>query len=279
MQLRRVMVRMGRLSRRFGLPAVKVRLACMPVASRRAVAFGLLGAPSALAAAAPAPLAPPFRPRPKDGAASKVLVVTGGHDHDPEFYAAFDHPLLRAKVDPHPNGLEHDVRGRADVLVLYDTVRDLDPRRQKTLRDFIESGRGLVVIHHGICTGVRWPWWYEEVVGGRWLFEPTDGKPATTYKHDQDIAVRPAGDHPITRGLRPFRIWDETYKGLWISPRVKPLLETDHPDSDRTIAWVGPAEKARVVYVQLGHDRNANLNPAWQRLVQNAVRWAGGRLA
>lgn len=231
-----------------------------------------------LASSAAAALPPPFRPSAKRPDAVRVLVVTGGHDYDPEFYTAFDHPGIRAKVDPHPNALRGDIRRRADVLVLYDTVRSLDPPRRKVLEDFVEAGRGVVVIHHGICTAVDWPWWYEEVVGGRWLFEPDGDRAATTYRHDQEIAVRPLKPHPITRGLRPFRIVDETYKGLWISPRVEVLLETDHPEADRPLMWIGPHPRARVVYLQLGHDRNANLNPLWQRLVRNAILWSAGKL-
>jgi type 1 glutamine amidotransferase len=85
-------------------------------------------------------------------------------------------------------------------------------------------------------------------------------------------------DHPVTRGVPAFRIWDETYKGVQIAPRVQVLLRTDHPDADGPVAWIGPHPKARVVYLQLGHDRNATLNPSWQRLVRNAILWSAGRL-
>jgi type 1 glutamine amidotransferase len=36
--------------------------------------------------------------------------------------------------------------------------------------------------------------------------------------------------------------------------------------------------RRRVVYLQLGYDRNATLNPSWQRLVRNAILWSAGRL-
>ena len=133
------------------------------------------------------------------------------------------------------------------------------------------------MIHHGICSNVNWPWWYEEVGGGRWLFEPVNGK-KSSYKHDVEISVKPAIQHPITKGIGAFSIWDETYKDLWISPKVKGLLQSDNPTSDGPVAWIGPYEKSRVVYIQLGHDHNANLNPNYQRLVRNAILWAAGKL-
>ena len=218
-----------------------------------------------------------WKPKPKRNDAVKALVVTGGHDHDPDFYSVFDDESIRAVVDPYPNGLQNDIRKRADVLVLYDMLRETPPEKRKSLRDFVESGKGVVALHHAICGRVDWPWWYEEVVGGRWLFEPANGMPVSSYKHDEEIAVKPVIEHPITKGVGAFHIWDETYKGLWISPKVKVLLETDHPLSDKPVAWIGPYEKARVVYIQLGHDRNANLNPNYQRLVRNAIGWAAGK--
>ncbi len=218
-----------------------------------------------------------WKPKPKRSDAVKALVITGGHDHDSDFYSVFDDESIRAVIDPYPNGLQNDIRKRADVLVLYDMLRQTPPEKQKSLRDFVESGKGVVALHHAICGRVDWPWWYEEVVGGRWLFEPANGMPVSSYKHDEEISVKPVVEHPITKGVRPFRIWDETYKGLWISPKVKVLLETDHPLSDKPVAWIGPYEMARVVYIQLGHDRNANLNSNYQRLVRNAILWAAGK--
>jgi type 1 glutamine amidotransferase len=220
---------------------------------------------------------PVWKPKPQREDAARVLIVTGGHDYDPEFYTAFDIDGIKAKVDPHPLAFTYDLRKRADVLVLYDTAQEMDERRQNNLRDFVESGKGIVVIHHGICSNVNWPWWYEEVVGGRWLFQPVNGK-KSGYKHDEEISVRPIIQHPITKDLAAFRIWDETYKDLWISPKVKVLLKTDNPTSDGPVAWIGPHQKSRVVYIQLGHDRNANLNPNWQKLVRNAIFWTAKRL-
>ena len=218
-----------------------------------------------------------WKPRPKSADAVKALVITGGHDHDADFYSVFDDEGIRATIDPYPNGLQNDIRKRADVLVLYDMLKETPPEKRKNLRDFVESGKGVVALHHAICGRVDWPWWYEEVVGGRWLFEPSNGMPVSSYKHDEEISVKPVIEHPVTKGVGPFRIWDETYKGLWISPKVKILLESDHPLSDKPVAWIGPYEKARVVYIQLGHDSNANLNPKYQILVRNAIRWAAGK--
>jgi len=38
-------------------------------------------------------------------------------------------------------------------------------------------------------------------------------------------------------------------------------METDHSLNDKPVVYVGPYDKARVVYIQLGHDRRTHLMP------------------
>ena len=223
-------------------------------------------APPPLAASAQKASPPPRR----------VLLVTGGHLHDVEFYSLFDDPGLRVTVDPHPAAFTGDIRQKYDLVVLYDMVRTLDEPRQRNLRDFVESGRGVVALHHAVCANVDWPWWVEEVIGGRYLFEPVDGR-QSSYIHDRSQRITPTGEHPVTRGIRAFSIVDETYKNLWISPRSKVRLKSDDPTSDGPVAWIGPHQKSRVVYIQLGHDRQAHLNPPYRQLVRQAINWAAAR--
>jgi type 1 glutamine amidotransferase len=218
-----------------------------------------------------------WKPKPKDANATRVLVVTGGHDHDADFYSVFADDAIDAKVNPHPLAFTGDLRKRYDVVVLYDMILEMEEKKQANLKAFVESGKGVVALHHSVCGNQNWPWWYQEVLGGRYLYEEFEGK-KSSYLHDVEELITPVGNHPITRGLKPFRILDETYKNIWISPRVKPILQSDHPTSDGTVGWISPYDKARVVYLQLGHDRNANLNPNYQTLVRNAIQWTAGKL-
>jgi type 1 glutamine amidotransferase len=84
--------------------------------------------------------------------------------------------------------------------------------------------------------------------------------------------------HPITAGIEPFAITDETYKRMWISPQVMPLLLTDNPNSDGTIAWVSPYPKSKVVYIQLGHGHGSWDHPSFRAIVKNAILWSADRL-
>lgn len=215
---------------------------------------------------------------PREGAL-RALVVTGGHSYDSEFYTLFewdglawDHAVSNHEAFSLP------IKDKYDVLVLYDSSPTATEEEQKNLRDFVEGGKGVVVLHHAIVDYGTWPWWYGEVVGGRYLMAADSGMAASTYKHDVELFVRAAAEHPIVNGLGPFHLIDETYKGMWISPGVKVILKTDEPSSDGPVAWVSPYQKSRVVYLQLGHDRKAIMYPGYRELVKRAILWSAGKL-
>ena len=81
-------------------------------------------------------------------------------------------------------------------------------------------------------------------------------------------------NHPVTLGVTDFEMHDETYKWFDVAPDSHPLLITDEPESNRIIAWTRTYEAARVIYLQSGHDHFAYENPNYQRLLQQAIRWA-----
>jgi type 1 glutamine amidotransferase len=210
----------------------------------------------------------------------RVLVVNGGHDHEASFYSLFDgyNDIGWVPVTDSKLAFQEDIRTKYDVLIFYDFTRDLDEKGRKNLRDFVESGKGIVVLHHGILSQQKWPWWYEDVVGGLYRLERKGGIPNSTVKYGEEHLITPAGSHPITAGVGPFHVTDETYKGLYISPNVKPLLYTDNPTSDRTVAWIGPCTTSRVVFIQLGHGHTEFRHPSYRALVHNSILWTGGRL-
>jgi type 1 glutamine amidotransferase len=209
----------------------------------------------------------------------RALLITGGHDHDAAFYGLFDgyKELDKLPVDTAANAFKKDIRDKYDVVIMYDFTRDLDPACQKNLRDFVEAGKGVVVLHHALLNYQKWTWWSEEVVGGRYRLQREGGAPSSSVKDNQSMSVTPAASHPVLQGIGPFHIVDETYKNQYMSPRNKPLLTTDNPSSDTNLAWIGPCTTSRVVAIQLGHGHTAFRNPSYRTLVHNAVLWAAGK--
>jgi type 1 glutamine amidotransferase len=209
----------------------------------------------------------------------KALLITGGHDHDAAFYGLFQgyDELDRLPVVPSATAFKDDIRGKYDVVIMYDFTREIDDPAKKNLRDYVESGGGVVVLHHALLNYQSWAWWDDEAVGGSYRLSRSGNTPSSSVKDDQQIDVTLAGEHPVLAGLGPFHIQDEAYKNLRMSPKIRPLMTTNNPTSDPNLAWVGPLEGSKVVAIQLGHGPSAFGNPSYRTLVHNAVVWAAGK--
>jgi type 1 glutamine amidotransferase len=215
----------------------------------------------------------------QDGAAPlRLLVVTGGHDYPTSFYTLFEQPGLTWDHETTTEAaFRRDARSRYDVVVLYDMPATASPAARANLQAFAESGKGLVVLHHALCSHNDWDW-YRDLVGARYLVEAQGALPASTYTHDETIPLAMARPHPITAGLALTEIVDETYKGMWLAPTNTVLLTTTHPLADPPVAWISGYDRSRVVAIQLGHGRQAHTHPGYRALVRNAILWSAGRL-
>ena len=208
----------------------------------------------------------------------RVELVTGGHSHELSFYSVFENnPEFRINVNPHPLAFTGDMRKSVDVLVLYDMTDVNEEPRRKNLRDYLEAGKGLVVLHHAVIDNQKWPWWYEEVTGGRYFLSTEGDHRASTYQHDVPLKVHSPVKHPVTAGLEDFTITDEVYNFMWRSPKSQVLLEADRPEGEKAVAWIGPWQKSRVVVIQLGHGKEAHQNASYRKLVRNAILWSAKR--
>src|SRR3954464_15069994 len=111
-------------------------------------AAGLLSAMLALLPA-PVSLAQPVAPA-TNQAPLRVLIITGGHDHEAAFYGLFDgyQDIGWPAVTDSTLAFKQDIRSKYDVLVFYNFTRDLEESGKKNLREFVKSGKGIVVLHH-----------------------------------------------------------------------------------------------------------------------------------
>jgi type 1 glutamine amidotransferase len=211
----------------------------------------------------------------------RVLVVTGGHDHDASFYTLFlGQKDIRAVIEPHPQAFSKNLIRDFDVIALYDMVQSEQvPEAQRAkLKAFAEAGKGLFVIHHALVSYQDWDWYGKELVGARYVLNEEPGVPKSNYEHDVTMRIVPVGDHPIVQGIAPFPLVDETYGKMQYQPGLKVLLRSDAPGGDGMVAWISPYAKSRVVVMQLGHDHQAHDNPQFREVFRRCVLWAGQRL-
>lgn len=222
------------------------------------------------------------------GAAEKirVLLITGGHDFNTnEFYQTFrDNPDITLRTASHPRAQalwQAEAARDWDVLVFYDMYQPISEQAQADLVARLKDGKGLVVLHHAIANYQKWPE-YNQIIGARYFLEKTTVqgvvKERSQWKHDVDFRVKVANrDHPVTRGLQDFEIHDETYNLFDVAPEVTVLLTTEEKTSGPKLAWAKTYGPARVVYLQLGHDKVAYANASYQRLLRQAIRWTAQR--
>jgi uncharacterized protein len=215
----------------------------------------------------------------------RVLIVTGGHAfEEAQFFAMFDRmpEVLWAHVrygQDAEKWLTPEVSGRYDALLFYDMNQQSGPHTA-ALKQILENGKPTVFLHHALGSYPKWPE-YGDLLGGRAYFggEKIPGVPNTKFLHDVWVHVKIADRrHPITRGLRDFDIYDETYKNYAVLPTSHVLLETDQASSDRAIGWTHTAGKYRVVFLQPGHGPQAFSHPIFETLVRRSLLWTAGLL-
>src|SRR5947207_3859216 len=212
----------------------------------------------------------------------RVLVVTGGHDFEREpFFKLFeDNPDISYRAVEHPNAQalwQAEAAKSYDVLVLYDMHQEISEEAKADFVARLNEGKGLVVLHHAIADYQQWPE-YAKIIGASYYLEKTevDGveKPRSAYKHDMHFTIHVADlTQPVTRGVKDFEIHDETYNLFDVAKDNHVLLTTDERESNRIIGWAKTYAKARVVYLQSGHDHFAYENPNYQQILKQAIRW------
>jgi len=223
---------------------------------------------------------------PAKGKALRVLLTYGGHGFKQKpFFAMFDAlPNVEYTKAPMPKsadllkpGLEKDY----DVIVMYDMVKSITPAQRKAFVDLLNTGIGVVSLHHNLCAHGDWGE-FRNIIGGKWIRAPEtiDGEELakSTFSHDEDVKVTVTDEnHPITRGLKDFVIHDETYGSYYTSPKVRVLMKTDHAKNDPEVAWVTGYGKSRVFYFMFGHGASGWRNPNYSEILLRGIRWAAGR--
>ena len=214
----------------------------------------------------------------------RILVVTGGHAYDKPSFNEMLNSLgekLTSQVVEFPAAYDQflpENRGSYDVLVFYHMWQKITPEQEKVFADCIKEGKPVVVLHHSICAFDEWPE-YWKIIGGKYFHKPTtvDGKEyaACSYIHDLHFkVVVDKKKHPVTKGVKDFDIFDETYKGYYIAPNVVTLLTTTEPSSNQVIGWTSQYGKARIVTLQSGHATPTYQNENFRKLLKQSIEWA-----
>jgi len=140
---------------------------------------------------------------------------------------------------------------------------------EKFSTEFLGSTKsGIVLLHHAILNYNHWEVW-DEITGLK--------SRSMTYHQNQNVSFNIADpQHPITKGLSPFSLTDETYK--MGSPDDSPLITTDHELSLSTVAWTRQYKNSKVFCYASGHDSNSYDNASFREIVRRGLLWSMGKI-
>jgi type 1 glutamine amidotransferase len=215
--------------------------------------------------------------------AVRLLVVTGGHSYPPAFYTLFEGyaDIVWTHAASPKEAFTPTMKDNFDAVLLHDMGETIGETEMTSLRAFVEAGKGVVSTHHAIVDYTSWPWWYQDVIGGKFFVNAVDGHPKSSYKEGVEIIARPVAamaSHPVIRGVGPLPVVDEAYLGMWHAGGIRVLMETAHPLNDRPVVYLSPNPSYRAIYIQLGHSAGTMRHPGYRKLVRNAILWSAGRL-
>ncbi len=163
--------------------------------------------------------------------------------------------------------LNADTLGRYNALIVYANTTEISKDQEKALLDYVGNGGGFVPLHCASFCFLNSPE-YIALVGAQFQRHGT-GQFETTV-------VDP--DHPIIKGLEPFRTWDETYVHTKHNTKDRHVLQTRNDASGaEPWTWTREQGKGRVFYTAYGHDARTWGHPGFQDLIERGIRWAANK--
>ena len=216
----------------------------------------------------------------------RVVILVGGHGYDHKNFdkAWGGHDDIQCEIwKAKPYAVFDDLaKFKYDVILMYNLTSGITEKQKANFLALLKRGVGLVVWHHALANCQKWPE-FEKIAGGKFWLAPGTRADGTKVPRSGtgwgDVKMHVArADHPVTKGMKDFVIYDEPYNRQTFVKGIEVLVTTDHPKSDKTVAWAHTYSNARVFGFQSGHDARAWKVPGFQRLLANGIRWVARRL-
>jgi len=170
-----------------------------------------------------------------------------------------------------------------DLVMFVHTTKDiLESDQQQALKNYVETGGGLLALHTGADTEYGWPW-YVEAVGASFVGHPPS---------QEGKLIIEDGSHPATAHF-PDSTWmitDEWYS-FDRNPRenVHVLISIDEDSydvddnrwfegaqqrmGDHPLVWYKIVGKGKVFQTALGHEPELYRNPLFLKHLEGAIQW------
>ncbi len=156
---------------------------------------------------------------------------------------------------------------KCDVAIFFTRRLMIEGEALDAVKKFVKSGKpiiGLRTASHGFQ---NWLEMDKEVFGGDYK---------NHYGGNIVCEVKVADkqkDHPVLKGVMPFKSNGSLYKNPNVAADVTVLLTGSIPDQSEPVAWVREKDGRRVFYTSLGHPDDFK-DENFLRLLVNALAWA-----
>jgi len=185
-----------------------------------------------------------------DPIVENILIITGGHEFEPSFYKIFD-SFSDIKYDTisQPRFNQMISSGMTDhysVLIFYDMWQEISEEEKQSFFGLLDKGKGMVFLHHALASYQHWGE-FENIIGGKYIetdFYDDSTMKGSIYTEDITLDIKVIDkNHPVTKDIPDFSIFDEGYKYILMVPKIRQLLMTSHPDCTPTVGWVNKYKK------------------------------------
>ena len=212
----------------------------------------------------------------------RVLILSGSNNHEWKATSAvlqtiFDkQDCFVADLTVRPDTLTYSSLQHYHVVVSNwnswpeNGLRWPGPAEEGLLR-FIREGGGMVFFHASSSVFYEWPE-FRQISTASWEEQTHHGKMAPVQVTIQNQ------DHPVTKGLSGFVVFDE----LWIDARQNSVFQILGQASGQPAIMVGDYGKGRIFHTILGHDARTILghdarsmrNTGFRTLLARGTQWA-----
>jgi len=224
----------------------------------------------------------------------RVLLLCDDYYHPGEIPIRGVEPL-RAKgitIDVIQNAEEFDPATLPDYAAVimskcdHTTKQNEDSWKTEVIQDafveYVEKGGGLLVTHSGTIIGKATAK-LDKLIGCKFAFHPANCP----------VLVQPLKPHPVTNGAKGFWETDEHYNieilandiDIFLAAYAGPQGEEgkyetepyfNNPGCIAPAGYVRTQGNGRVCVLTPGHIGEVWLNPQYQILLENAIRWCAG---
>jgi len=213
----------------------------------------------------------------------KVCLVSGSLEYKsaetlPEFqkFLEASYPVQCSRAFLAGNDLEHlpglENLDKCDVMLLFTKRLKLSGDELERIKKYCLSGRPIVGVRTASHAIQTWLDLDKEVLGGNYQGHFSNDIPVDVKLIDA------TKEHPILKGVQPFRSVGSLYKNQGLSGDVEILLNGVSTESTEPIAWTRMYKGGRIFYTSLGHPQDF-AEPSFRQMLANALFWAAGREA